>query len=211
VNEVLPKLRAVALSAVNDGVVAANERMTTWLRGHQTLKYIGTNDYVPVHLIDLQKPTNNHLVVSDEVTFGAPGHSRRFDVVIWVNGLPLVIGETKTPVDRKKSWLNGANDIHDVYEFEAPAFFTTNVLSFATEGREFHYGAVDQPSEHWLMRGATTDPWDLAGGERVMRSVELLLSPAQVLSILQDYTLFDRPKIGTRGRAPEADPALPAG
>ena len=119
VDEVLPKLRAVALSAVNDGLVAANERMTTWLRGHQTLKYIGTDDYVPVRLIDFGQPSMNQLVVSDEVTFGPPGHTRRFDIVLWVNGLPLVVGETKTPVDKTKSWLNGAIDIHDVYEVEA--------------------------------------------------------------------------------------------
>src|SRR5260370_28627635 len=54
VKEVLPKLRAVALSAVNDGLVAANERMTTWLRGHQTLKYIGADDYLPVRLLDFR-------------------------------------------------------------------------------------------------------------------------------------------------------------
>ena len=73
VNEVLPKLRAVALSAVNDGLVAANERMTTWLRGHQTIKYIGTDEYLPVRLIDFRQPSASRLVVSDEVTFGPPG------------------------------------------------------------------------------------------------------------------------------------------
>jgi len=195
-DEVLPKLRAVALSAINDGVVAANELMTTWLRGHQTLKFIGTDNYIPVRLLDLDNPAANRLVVSDEVSFGTPGNSRRFDIVLWVNGLPLVVGETKTPVDRDKSWLNGASDIHDVYEAEAPSFFTTNVFSFATEGREFHYGAVGQQAEHWLMWGATTDPWDMSGGERVMRSVDLLLPPTRVLSILRDFVLFDRPKIG---------------
>ncbi len=197
-DEVMPKLRAVILSAVNDGVVAANERMTTWLRGHETIKYVGTDDYVPVELVAFDDLTNDRLVVSDEVVFGVPGDSRRFDIVLWVNGLPLVVGETKTPVDKRKSWLNGARDIHNVYEVEAPSFFTTNVLSFATEGREFHYGAVGQPAEHWLMWGSTTDPWDLSGGARVMRSVELLLPPAQILSILRDYVLYDRPKIGGR-------------
>jgi type I restriction enzyme, R subunit len=197
-DEVMPKLRAVILSAVNDGVVAANERMTTWLRGHQTIKYVGTDDYVPVQLIASGDLKNDRLVVSDEVVFGVPGDSRRFDIVLWVNGIPLVVGETKTPVDKRKSWLNGARDIHNFYEAEAPSFFTTNVLSFATEGREFHYGAVGQPAEHWLMWGSTTDPWELAGGARVMRSVELLLAPGQVLSIVRDYVLYDRPKIGGR-------------
>ena len=209
VDEVLPKLRAVALSSINDGVVAANERMTTWLRGQQTLKLIGTEYYLPVQLIDFHKPSANRLIVSDEVTFGPPGHDRRFDVVLWINGLPVVVGETKTPVKRQKSWLNGANDIRNVYEVEAPAFFATNVLSFATEGKEFHYGAVGQPAEQWLMWGSTTDPWDLAGGERVMRSVDLLLSPVQVLSILQDFILFDRPKIGNRAVLQKLIPRYP--
>ena len=51
VDEVLPKLRAAVLSATNDGLVAANERLTTWLRGHSTVQYIGTDAYVPVNLI----------------------------------------------------------------------------------------------------------------------------------------------------------------
>jgi hypothetical protein len=59
------------------------------------------------------------------------------------------------------------------------------------------------------MSGATTDLWDLAGGERVMRSVELLLSPKQVLSILQDYILFDRPKIGSRAVLQKLIPRYP--
>ena len=208
-DEVLPKLRAVALSAVNDGVVAGNELMTTWLRGHQTLKFVGTDDYLPVQLLDFERPAANQLVVSDEVTFGTPGDSRRFDIVLWVNGLPLVVGEIKTPVDKSKSWLNGAKDIHSVYEVEAPSFFTTNVLSFASEGREFHYGAVGQSAEQWLMWGATSDPWDLPGTERVMRSVDLLLSPARVLSVLRDFVLFDRPKIGGKAIFKKLIPRYP--
>ena len=219
VDEIVPKLRAVALSAVNDGLLAANERMTTWLRGETTHKFVGTDDYVPVRLIDFATSSNNHLVVTGpgfgnlgvdtEVVYGTVGDNRRFDVVLWVNGLPLVVGETKTPVDHKKSWLNGANDIHNVYEVERAPFFTTNVLSFATEGKELHYGAVGQPAEQWLMWGSTTDPWDLSGAERVLRSIDLLLSPVQVLSILRDFVLFDRPKIGSRAVLQKLIPRYP--
>jgi type I restriction enzyme R subunit len=191
-DEVLPKLRAVLLSALNDGLVAANERLVTWLRGDQTVRFVGTDIDVPIRLIDFDHPERNRLVVSDEVTCGSPGHERRLDLVLWVNGMPLVVGETKTPVKASVSWLNGARDIHDVYEAEAPQFFVPNVFSFATEGRELHYGAIAQPAESWLLWGSTSDPHDLDGWPRVERSVELLLSPASVLSILADFTLFER-------------------
>ena len=120
-DEVMPKLRAVILSAVNDGVVAANERMTTlaaWPPDDQVRR---DRRLCPGAAHRLRRPQeNDRLVVSDEVMFGVPGDSRRFDVVLWVNGIPLVVGETKTPVDKRRSWLNGARDIHDVYEVEAP-------------------------------------------------------------------------------------------
>ena len=192
IDEVLPRLRAVLLSAANDGLVPANERLTTWLRGDQTMRFVGTDDDIAIQLIDFENPANNTLVVSDEVTYGSPGHERRFDIVLWVNGLPLVVGETKTPVKASVSWLNAARDVHNVYEAQVPQFFVPNVLSFATEGREFHYGAIDQPAETWLLWGATTDPHTLTGWPRVQRSVELLLDPRSILRILRDYTLFER-------------------
>lgn len=195
VDEILPIVRAVVLSAITDGLVAANERMVTWMRGAQTHKYMSTESYVPVRLIDFDNLANNHYVVSNEVTFGVGAHPRRFDVVLWINGLPVVVGETKTPVKASVSWLNAALDIHNVYEPECAGFFVPNILNFATEGREFHYGAIRQPSQDWLMWGSTEDPYDLEGPQRVMRSVELLLRPAQLLSILRDFTLYDRPVI----------------
>lgn len=192
-DEILPPIRAVVLSAASDGLMAANERMTTWLRGGHTHKFIGAEVHEEIKLIDFDRPRANRLVVSEEVTFGPPGRERRFDTVLWVNGLPLVVGETKSPVRSSESWLDAADDIHHVYEPEHPTFFAPNVLSFATEGREFHYGAIGQEPSEWLLWGSTSDPFDLSGPERVLRSVELLLNPEQLLAILRDFTLFDRP------------------
>ena len=204
VDEVLPVIRAAILSAASDGLLAANERLTTILRGERPFKFVGTEHHVPVRLIDFDDLANNEFVVSgplpgsqkpvaDEVTYGPAGtKQRRFDVVLWVNGLPLVVVETKTPVRAAVSWLNGAKDIANVYERECPAFFATNVLVGATEGREFHYGAVGQPGESWLMWGSTEDPYDLNSLPRVERSVDLLLTPERILSILRNFTLFER-------------------
>ena len=192
VDEVLPTIRAGVLAAAAEGLVPANERMTTLLRGDHTVKYVGTNEYVPLRLIDFDNLAENHFVVSDEVTFGPPGKERRYDVVLWVNGFPLVVIETKTPVRASVSWLNGARDIANTYAVEGPTFFASNVLVAATEGKEFHYGGVGQSGEQWLMWGSTQDPYDLWGLKRVERSVDLLLTPARVLSILRDFTLFEQ-------------------
>lgn len=118
VDEVLPEIRARVLAAATDGLVPANEAMVTLLRGDHTVKYVGTDKYVPLRLIDFENLGENDYVVSDEVTFGPPGRERRYDVVLWVNGIPLVVIETKTPVNSSVSWLNGARDIANVYSVE---------------------------------------------------------------------------------------------
>jgi type I restriction enzyme R subunit len=188
--EVLARLRAVLLGVRNDGLVAANEEFVAWLCGRRTVKYIGTDRDVQVRLIDFDAPKSNILRVTVEATFHVGREHRRYDIVLWVNGMPLVVGEMKTPVGMNVSWLNGATDIHIGYEVKTPEFFVPNVLSFASEGREFRYGAVRQPPEMWLNWSSTTDEIMPPGLPSVLRSAELLLTPEMVLDILRSFTLY---------------------
>ena len=192
VDEVLPKLRAAILSVTNDGLIEANRRMVDWLRGQQTIRFVGTDDFVPIALIDFASPLANALVVSTEVTYHPGTEERRYDLVLWVSGFPLVVGETKTPISESTSWLNAAGDIHSAYEVKTPGFFVPNVLSFATEGKEFRYGAIRQPAQDWLPWSRTTEPLGLPGLASVLASAELLLTPESVLDILRTFTLFSR-------------------
>ncbi|HEY5482769.1 MAG TPA: HsdR family type I site-specific deoxyribonuclease [Propionibacteriaceae bacterium] len=192
VDEVLPRLRATILAVRDDGLVESNRRMTGWLRGQETVRFVGTDDYVPVRLIDFDHPRANSLIVSTEVTYHPGTEERRYDVVLWVNGFPIVVGETKTPVREATSWLNAAGDIHGAYEVKTPGFYVPNVLSFATEGKEFRYGAVRQPAEMWLPWSRTTDELPLPGLASVLRSTELLLRPEMLLDIIRTYTLYSR-------------------
>ena len=189
-SEVLSKLRAVLLGVRNDGLVTSNEEFVAWMCGRRTVKYLGADKDAQVRLIDFDNPLSNILRVTTEATFHAGREHRRYDIVLWVNGLPVVVGEMKTPVGAQISWLNGATDIHNAYERKTPEFFVPNVLSFASEGREFHYGAVCQPPELWLNWSSTTDAIMPPGLPNVLRSSELLLAPAMVLDILRSFTLY---------------------
>lgn len=189
--EVMPKLRAVVLSVHDDGLVPTNERLMSWLRGNETVQFVGEQYPTPIRLIDFDDPRSNRLIVSMEVWFKAGGErERRYDLVLYVNGFPLVIGETKTPVIDKKSWLNAALDITETYEVKNPAMFVPNVFSFATEGKDFRYGPVGLPAVDWLPWGSTVDELMPVGLKRALRSVELLLTPEQILELVRDFTLY---------------------
>ncbi|MBG6226497.1 type I restriction enzyme R subunit [Arthrobacter sp. CAN_A2] len=103
-----------------------------------------------------------------------------------------MVGETKTNTSASISWVKGAKDIHDSYEIKQKSFFVPNVLSFASDGKEFAYGAVRQPVDKWKPWGDMDGDPTLGGWERVKQGVEQLLSPFQVLSMLADYTLYEQ-------------------
>lgn len=209
VDEILPRLRAVILGVVDDGLVAANREMMMWLRGQRTHRFSETDDFVPIRLIDFDHPQDNSLVVATEVTHTVGADTRRYDLVLFMNGFPVVVGETKTPVSLHTSWLNGANDIHDGYEKRTPGFFVPNVLSFATEGKELRYGAVRQPAEMWLPWSRTTDPLTLPGLAMVLRTAELLLAPETLCDIVRTYTLYSHRSDSSGGRTVKVIPRYP--
>jgi type I restriction enzyme R subunit len=120
-----------------------------------------------------------------------PGGSvvKRFDVVFLVNGLPLVIGEAKTPTRSAVTWFDGAYQVNEIYEKEVPAMFVPNVFSFATEGRVLRYGSIRMPIDLW---GPWRDEDNQEEGNlgHVRKTVESLMRPGVVLDILQNFTLF---------------------
>lgn len=84
-----------------------------------------------------------------------------------------------------------------------------NVLSFATEGKEFRYGAIRQPAETWLPWTRTTEPIALPGLASVVHSAELLLRPELLLDILRTYTLYSRRSSTAGGYTTKVIPRYP--
>lgn len=189
-DEVLYKLRAIVLSVRSDGLIRANEEMTAWMRGERSMPFGTNNEHVPVRLIDLDDPKQNQYVVTQQYTYRAGPTERRADLVLLVNGLPLVLIEAKTPVKKCISWVDGAVQLHDDYEKFVPELFVCNVFSVATEGKAYHYGSIGLPVKDW-------GPWHLDGGDAqhhplksLKLSAESMLRPHVVLDILGSFTLF---------------------
>ena len=185
-DEVLYKLRAIGLSVRSDGLIRANEEMTAWMRGERSMPFGANNEHVPVRLIDLDDPKQNQYVVTQQYTYRAGPTERRADLVLLVNGLPLVLIEAKTPVKKCISWVQ----VHDDYEKFVPELFVCNVFSVATEGKAYHYGSIGLPVKDW-------GPWHLEGGDSqhhplksLKLSAESMLRPHVVLDILSSFTLF---------------------
>ena len=189
-DEVVYKLRAVIQDVAGDGLVRANEELMAWVRGERTMPFGPHGEHVTIRLIDFDDPAANTYLIANQVTF-TQGPQRRFDLVAFVNGIPLVVGEAKTPVRPAVSWVDGASQVHDDYEVNVPRFFVPNVFSFTSEGKTFRFGAIRMPIELWApWRTGASGIGELAGLEELDRAVSSLLRPAVVLDIAQNFTLF---------------------
>ncbi len=188
-DEVLYRLRTLPLSVQGEGLVRANELFTEWLRGEKSMPFGEDGEHTPVRLIDFEDLSHNDYVVTSQWVYPVKEGGRRFDVVLLVNGIPLVIGEAKTPVRPAVTWVDGASDIHNGYEQSVPQMFVPSVLSFATEGKCFRYGSVGMPIDLW---GPWYEPDNKAEGTLadVQRSLRVMLRPSVLLDILQNFTLF---------------------
>lgn len=188
-DEVLYRLRTIPLSVQSEGLVRANELFAEWLRGEKSMPFGKRGEYTPVRLIDFEDLSNNDYVVTNQWVYPVKEGGRRFDIVLLVNGIPLVIGEAKTPVRPAVTWVDGASDIHNGYEQSVPQMFVPNVLSFATEGKCYRYGSVRMPIDIWgpWHEGENKSEGTLAD---VQRSIRSMLRPHVVLDILQNFTLF---------------------
>ena len=189
VDEVLYRLRTIPLSVQSEGLVRANELFAEWLRGEKSMPFGERGEHTPVRLIDFDDLSNNDYVVTNQWVYPVKEGGRRFDIIMLVNGIPLVIGEAKTPVRPAVTWVDGASDIHNGYEQSVPQMFVPNVLSFATEGKCYRYGSVRMPIDIWgpWHEGENKSEGTLAD---VQRSIRSMLRPHVVLDILQNFTLF---------------------
>lgn len=196
-DEVIYQLRAIVFSArTSPHPVVANEEMMSWLTGQKSMPFGADGEHVSIRLIDFDHPEDdsaNQWVVSTEVTFRQGRVEKRFDIVLWCNGFPLVVGEAKTAVRSSFTWIDAAAQIHDDYEKSVAPFFVPNVFSFATEGKDLRYGTVGMPVELWGPWREETTPDDAPakiGLVAVEEAIDGILRPAAVLEFLRFFTLF---------------------
>ena len=187
-DEVLYKLQAILVAATGGGLVNANEEFRSWLMGERSLPFGPNGEHVAINFIDFEQPDRNQLVLAQQVTF-VQGHVEvRFDLVLFVNGFPLVVIEAKTPVRKAVTWVDGAAQVHDDYERSVPRFFVPNAFSVATDGRELRFGSIRMPLLLW-------GPWRsdeavLVQLSEVEQAAAELLNPVTVLDVLRSFTVF---------------------
>lgn len=134
INKDLPHAAiAKAVSKLRDfesgSLVQRNEIFTNYLQNGITVKYLekGEERTNIVYLIDYKNADNNYFCVLNQFTYIENGNNRRPDIVVFVNGLPLVVIELKSPSKDEVGAENAYNQIRN-YMQDIPSLFIYNAF-----------------------------------------------------------------------------------
>lgn len=190
-DQVIYKLRTLINTTKEHNLVSQNEKFKKLIFEENSFPFGKDGRMTPIRFFGTmteEELAKNEYVVTNQWVYPMEKGGKRFDIVLLVNGFPLVIGELKTPVRDSITWLDGAQDIQD-YEKSVPQMFCTNVFNFASEGKTFRYGAINAPLSKW-------GPWHTANHktEGTLKDVEIdvadMLTPEHIMDIFQFFSLF---------------------
>ncbi len=110
-------------------------------------------------LVDFENPENNEWLAINQFTVIENHNNRRPDVVIFINGLPLVVIELKNPADEKATVKTAFNQIQ-TYKQQIPSLFTFNEMVIISDGLDARVGTLTADWERFM-------PWRTIEGEEL--------------------------------------------
>ncbi|MEM5338832.1 type I restriction endonuclease subunit R [Paraburkholderia azotifigens] len=193
-----PQAQEDALERVRDfgipALLSANRRFHQLLVGGVPVEYQrdGETRGDLVRLIDWANPAANEWVVVNQFAIKGPHHTRRPDVMLFVNGLPLVLLELKNPADQNADIWKAYDQIQ-TYKAQIPDVFQYNQVLVISDGSQARMGSLSADAERFMqwrtVDGITLDP--LGQFNELETLIRGVLSPAFLLDYLRFFVLFE--------------------
>ena len=142
-------------------------------------------------VIDFKDPTANDWLAVNQFTVTENQNTRRPDIVLFVNGLPLGVIELKNPTDAEATIWTAWQQLQ-TYQSELPTLFSMNEALIVSDGLAARIGALGAGTE-WFK------PWRTISGEALtalhLTELQIVLEgvcePDRFLALLHDFIVFD--------------------
>ncbi|MGL4392092.1 MAG: type I restriction endonuclease [Fusobacteriaceae bacterium] len=147
-------------------------------------KFAGGN----VLLIDFENPENNNFMVVNQFTV-VERDNRRPDIILFVNGLPLVLIELKSLADERVGLKEAFNQVSH-YQNLIPSIFRYNAFIVLGDGVNSKVGTLTSPLERF-MNFKSIDGINIARNSKLMESLcHGVFAKDRILEIIREYILF---------------------
>lgn len=179
-----------AEAVYNDlATLSDNEDWQRKLRGGYSRRITGENRDRPIALIDFKTPANNRFHVVRQMRVAAQ-RPRITDIVLFLNGIPLVVIEAKSPLKTTAKAEEAFEQIKQ-YERDIPRLFAPNAFNIVTDGMATFYGATGAPSPFYA---PWPDAWPRAHADfpdDLAKDLWCLCEPSRLLDLLAHFIVFE--------------------
>lgn len=147
-----------------------------------------------VALVDFENPMNNTFLCVNQYIIVEKNQNKRPDILLFVNGIPLVVIELKNATDENAT-MRKAFDQLQTYKATIPSLFTYNALCVISDGHECKAGSLSAGYSRYMN-------WKSADGKkeasRFIPQLEILLkgmlNPATLLDLVRNFIVFEKNK-----------------
>ena len=147
-----------------------------------------------VWLVDFDNPLNNDFTVINQYTIVENSHNKRPDILLFVNGLPLIIIELKNAADENATVQSAFRQM-ETYKETIPSLFTYNSIIVISDGLEARAGSLSAGFSRMMA-------WKSADGKaeasRLVSQLEVLikgmLNKETLLDLIRSFTVFEKTK-----------------
>ncbi|MDP2792676.1 MAG: type I restriction endonuclease subunit R [Sulfurisoma sp.] len=152
-------------------------------------------------IIDFDAPGNNDWLAVNQFTVAEGQHTRRPDVVLFVNGLPLTVIELKNPADENATVWSAFQQLQ-TYQAQIPALFATNAALVVSDGVQARIGSLGAGKEWFKPWRTITGREDAAAKLSELQVVlEGVFEKRRFLDLLRYFIVFeDSAADGGRGK-----------
>jgi len=173
-------------------LVQRNRQFMNWLHNGIEVTYmeLGEEKTSLVYLMDYENINNNSFTVINQWTVAGMNQNRRPDVVIFINGLPLVVVELKSGSSETADVGSAYRQIRN-YQKDIPELFVYNAFNIISDHTYSKAGTITA-DEEWYKEWKTVDgsyeDTRLAAYDVLFKG---MLEKTRILDLIQNFILFE--------------------
>ncbi|MEK6301140.1 MAG: type I restriction endonuclease subunit R [Acidobacteriota bacterium] len=142
-------------------------------------------------VLDFDEPDNNDWLAVNQFTVAEGQHTRRPDVVLFVNGLPLAVIELKNSADENATVWSAYHQLQ-TYQAQIPALFATNAALFVSDGVQARIGSLGAGKEWFKPWRTITGREDAAASMAELQVVlEGVFEQSRFLDLVRHFIVFE--------------------
>lgn len=169
-----------------------NAEWIKWMRNEETYKFSADENAQPIRLMDYDDIGSNDFLATNQFWVDGGDHRIRTDVLLFVNGIPLINIEAKTTArDWHNDWTEGAIQCGR-YLREAGQLYHSNVFCVAVNEITLRYGVPGVKFHHWQTWRSPNPHSHIEHENELMAGIYGLCDRANLLDLLRHFVVFDQ-------------------